>query len=341
MMPRTVPQSGQPKRRFSWPKGMPQIIALLLVLAVDSLVAPHFFQVLLQDGRLFGSPIDILNRAAPVALLAIGMTLVIATGGIDLSVGAVMAIAGATAASMTVAGHSLPVVLLAALGAGALAGLWNGILVAVLKIPPFVATLILMVAGRGVAQLITSGQIVTFDSPALSWLGSGSLLLLPTPVIIAVATLLLFWLFTRRTALGMFIEAVGINIRAAKNAGVNTRIVVMLAYVLSGICAAIAGIIVAADIRGADANNAGLWLELDAILAVVIGGGSLMGGRFNLLLSVVGALIIQGMNTGILLSGFPPELNQVVKAVVVLCVLIVQSPRFIGLLKGVRGRDKT
>ena len=340
-MPRTVPQSGQPKRRFSWPKGMPQIIALLLVLAVDSLVAPHFFQVLLQDGRLFGSPIDILNRAAPVALLAIGMTLVIATGGIDLSVGAVMAISGATAASMTVAGHSLPVVLLAALGAGALAGLWNGILVAVLKIQPFVATLILMVAGRGVAQLITSGQIVTFDSPALSWLGSGSLLLLPTPVIIAVATLLLFWLFTRRTALGMFIEAVGINIRAAKNAGVNTRIVVMLAYVLSGICAAIAGIIVAADIRGADANNAGLWLELDAILAVVIGGGSLMGGRFNLLLSVVGALIIQGMNTGILLSGFPPELNQVVKAVVVLCVLIVQSPRFIGLLKGVRGRDKT
>ncbi|NPD59456.1 galactofuranose ABC transporter, ATP-binding protein YtfT [Klebsiella aerogenes] len=341
MMPRTVPQSGQPKRRFSWPKGMPQIIALLLVLAVDSLVAPHFFQVLLQDGRLFGSPIDILNRAAPVALLAIGMTLVIATGGIDLSVGAVMAIAGATAASMTVAGHSLPVVLLAALGAGALAGLWNGILVAVLKIQPFVATLILMVAGRGVAQLITSGQIVTFDSPALSWLGSGSLLLLPTPVIIAVATLLLFWLFTRKTALGMFIEAVGINIRAAKNAGMNTRIVVMLAYVLSGICAAIAGIIVAADIRGADANNAGLWLELDAILAVVIGGGSLMGGRFNLLLSVVGALIIQGMNTGILLSGFPPELNQVVKAVVVLCVLIVQSPRFIGLLKGVRGRDKT
>ena len=341
MMPRTVPQSGQPKRRFSWPKGMPQIIALLLVLAVDSLVAPHFFQVLLQDGRLFGSPIDILNRAAPVALLAIGMTLVIATGGIDLSVGAVMAIAGATAASMTVAGHSLPVVLLAALGAGALAGLWNGILVAVLKIQPFVATLILMVSGRGVAQLITSGQIVTFDSPALSWLGSGSLLLLPTPVIIAVATLLLFWLFTRKTALGMFIEAVGINIRAAKNAGVNTRIVVMLAYVLSGICAAIAGIIVAADIRGADANNAGLWLELDAILAVVIGGGSLMGGRFNLLLSVVGALIIQGMNTGILLSGFPPELNQVVKAVVVLCVLIVQSPRFIGLLKGVRGRDKT
>ncbi|MDU4002465.1 MAG: galactofuranose ABC transporter, ATP-binding protein YtfT [Pluralibacter gergoviae] len=341
MMPQSVPQAERTKRTFRWPTGTPQIVALLLVLAVDSLVSPHFFQIALQDGRLFGSPIDILNRAAPVALLAIGMTLVIATGGIDLSVGAVMAIAGATAASMVVAGHDLPLVLLAALATGVLAGLWNGILVAVLKIQPFVATLILMVAGRGVAQLITAGQIVTFDAPSLAWLGSGKLLLFPAPVIIALLTLIVFWLFIRKTALGMFIEAVGINIRAAKNAGVNTRLVVMLSYVLSGVCAAIAGVIVAADIRGADANNAGLWLELDAILAVVIGGGSLMGGRFNMLLSVVGALIIQGMNTGILLSGFQPELNQVVKAVVVLCVLVVQSPRFIALLKRGRGHAKT
>ncbi|HAL1611218.1 TPA: sugar ABC transporter permease YjfF [Escherichia coli] len=237
-MPQSLPDTTPPKRRFRWPTGMPQLAALLLVLLVDSLVAPHFWQVVLQDGRLFGSPIDILNRAAPVALLAIGMTLVIATGGIDLSVGAVMAIAGATTAAMTVAGFSLPIVLLSALGTGILAGLWNGILVAILKIQPFVATLILMVAGRGVAQLITSGQIVTFNSPDLSWFGSGSLLFLPTPVIIAVLTLLLFWLLTRKTALGMFIEAVGINIRAAKNAGVNTRIIVMLTYVLSGLCAA-------------------------------------------------------------------------------------------------------
>jgi len=327
-------ETPKPKRRFTWPKGMPQIIALALVLLVDGMVAPHFFQVVVQDGRLFGSPIDILNRAAPVALLALGMTLVIATGGIDLSVGAVMAIAGATAATLTGQAYGLGVVILASLGAGVLAGLWNGILVAILKIQPFVATLILMVAGRGIAQLITSGQIVTFTSPSLAWLGSGSLFYFPTPVIIAVVMLFIFWLLTRKTALGLFIEAVGINIRAAKNVGINTRIIVMLTYVLSGLCAAIAGIIVTADIRGADANNAGLWLELDAILAVVIGGGSLMGGRFNLVLSVVGALIIQGMNTGILLSGFPPELNQVVKAVVVMCVLIVQSSRFITLLKG-------
>lgn len=106
-MPQSLPDTTPPKRRFRWPTGMSQLVALLLVLLVDSLVAPHFWQVVLQDGRLFGSPIDILNRAAPVALLAIGMTLVIATGGIDLSVGAVMAIAGATTAAMTVAGFSL------------------------------------------------------------------------------------------------------------------------------------------------------------------------------------------------------------------------------------------
>ncbi|MFH8134436.1 galactofuranose ABC transporter, ATP-binding protein YtfT [Pantoea osteomyelitidis] len=315
------------------PPGMPQLAALILVLVVDSLVANNFFAIHLQDGRLFGSPIDILNRAAPVALLAIGMTLVIATGGIDLSVGAVMAIAGATAATLTVAGHSLAFVILATLGTGLLCGLWNGVLVALLKIQPFVATLILMVAGRGVAQLITQGQIVTFNSDALGWFGSGSLWLLPVPVWITLLLALLVWLLTRKTALGLFIEAVGINLRAARNAGVNGWLVVMSTYVISGLCAAVAGLIVAADIRGADANNAGLWLELDAILAVVIGGASLMGGRFNLILSLIGALIIQAMNTGILLSGFQPELNQVVKAVVVMCVLLLQSPRFIAMLK--------
>ena len=321
------------RRKFRLPPGLPQIAALILVLLVDSLVANNFFAVHLQDGRLFGSPIDILNRAAPVALLAIGMTLVIATGGIDLSVGAVMAIAGATAATLTVSGHGLTTVIFAALGAGLLCGLWNGVLVALLRIQPFVATLILMVAGRGIAQLITQGQIVTFDSATLGWLGSGSLWLLPVPVWITLAAALLVWLLTRKTALGLFIEAVGINLRAARNAGVTGWLVVMSTYVISGLCAAVAGLIVTADIRGADANNAGLWLELDAILAVVIGGASLMGGRFSLVLSLIGALIIQAMNTGILLSGFPPELNQVVKAVVVMGVLLLQSPRFLAMLK--------
>ncbi|CFQ63542.1 putative sugar transport system permease [Yersinia frederiksenii] len=318
----------QQPRKVKWvlPKGATQFGALAVILLIDSLVAPHFFSIHIQDGRLFGSVIDILNRGAPVALLALGMTLVIATGGIDLSVGAVMAIAGATAATLTSAGYPLVTVLVAALVVGALCGLWNGFLVAVLQIQPIVATLMLMVAGRGIAQLITEGQIVTFDSGGLAKLGSSTLMYMPMSVVIALGMLIIVWLLTRKTALGLFIESVGINLRSARNAGVSTRLVLIAVYVICGICAAVAGIIVTADIRGADANNAGLWLELDAILAVVIGGASLMGGRFNLLLSVIGALIIQGMNTGILLSGYQPEFNLVLKAIVVLAVLVVQSP---------------
>ncbi|MFW5408677.1 galactofuranose ABC transporter, ATP-binding protein YtfT [Pectobacterium brasiliense] len=315
------------KVRLTFTKGVPQLLALVAILLIDSMVAPNFFSLHIQDGRLFGSLIDILNRGAPVALLALGMTLVIATGGIDLSVGAVMAIAGATAATLTAAGHPFPSVLLVALLVGAFCGLWNGFLVAVLQIQPIVATLMLMVAGRGIAQLITEGQIITFDNAGLAKLGSGTLFYLPMPVIIACVMLLALWILTRKTALGLFIESVGINLRSARNAGVSTKLVLVAAYVICGVCAAVAGVIVTADIRGADANNAGLWLELDAILAVVIGGGSLLGGRFNLLLSVVGALIIQSMNTGILLSGYRPEFNLVLKALVVLLVLVMQSPR--------------
>jgi len=310
--------------------GTSQVAALLAILAMNWLVSPQFFEIRLQDGRLFGSLVDVLNRGAPVALLSLGMVLVVAMRGIDLSVGAVMAIAGAIAASLADS-HSLPVVLAAALGAGLLCGLWNGILVAVLGIQPIVATLILMVAGRGIAQLITEGRIVTFTSPSLAWFGGGSVLGLPPPVILTLAMLVLTLVIVRGTALGLLIEATGANAKASALAGVGTRLITIATYVWCGLCAALAGVVAAADILGADANNAGLWLELDAILAVVIGGTSLLGGRFSLVLAVVGALIIQAMNTGILLSGFPPETNLIVKAMVVLAVLLAQSPRLSAL----------
>jgi galactofuranose transport system permease protein len=309
--------------------GTPQILAFLTILVVDRLVSPQFFDIRLQDGRLFGSLVDVFNRGAPVALLSLGMVLVIATRGIDLSVGAVMAIAGAVAASL-VDSHSVPVALGAALGVGLLCGLWNGFLVAVLRIQPIVATLILMVAGRGIAQLITEGRIVTFSSPSLAWFGNGSVLGIPAPVAITLGMLLLTLLLVRGTALGMLIEAIGANARASELAGIGTSAITIAAYVWCGLCSAVAGIISAADILGADANNSGLWLELDAILAVVIGGTSLFGGRFSLVLAALGALIIQAMNTGILLSGYRPEFNLVVKAVVVIAVLLMQSPRFAG-----------
>ena len=212
--------------------------------------------------------------------------------------------------------------------AGILCGLWNGILVAYFDIQPIVATLILMVSGRGIAQLITSGQIAIFNNQNLAFVGKGVLFGFPFPIYISIIVFAIVYLFIRRTALGMLIESVGSNDKASFYAGIDAAQVKLLAYVIAGICAALAGLIITADIQGADANNAGLWLELDAILAVVIGGTSLNGGRFYLVLSVLGALIIQSVETGILTSGLPPTFNLVVKAFVILTVLLLQSKIF-------------
>ncbi|MDX0693449.1 ABC transporter permease [Sinorhizobium medicae] len=307
---------------------LPQCIALVIIVIAISIVFPGFLNLQIQNGRLYGSLIDILNRGAPVVLLAIGMTVVIATKGIDLSVGAVMAICGAVAASLITSGHSVAETLLATLAIGILCGIWNGVLVAFLDIQPIIATLVLMVAGRGIAQLITEGTILTFNEPGLIFIGSGSFFGLPMPIVIWLVFGLLVAVLVRRTALGMLIEAIGINRQASTLSGVLTPVLLVAAYVLSGLCAAIAGIIAAADIRGADANNAGLWLELDAILAVVVGGTSLLGGRFSIAASVLGAIIIQAINTGILLSGFPPEFNLIIKAAIIIFILVLQSPRF-------------
>lgn len=305
----------------------PQVIALIALLALVTAVYPSFLSISVTDGRLVGPLIDVIKRAAPVALLATGMTLVIATRGIDLSVGTIMAICGAVAAAAISAGWGLPVAIMLAFAAGALAGLWNGTLVAIIGIQPFVATLILMTMGRGIAQLITEGRILTFTDAGFAWLGSGTLLGLPVPAWLWMITALLVTLLMRRSALGLLIEAIGINRRASALAGVNANVLLIAVYIASGLCAALAGLIVTADIRGADANNAGLWLELDAILAVVIGGNSLLGGRFSIAASIIGALIIQTITTGIRLAGFPSEYNLVIKAVLVLIILVLQSPR--------------
>lgn len=184
-----------------------------------------------------------------------------------------------------------------------------------------------MVGGRGIAQMITEGRILTFSHEGFAFFGAGNVLAVPTPIVIWICTGIAFGLLVRRTALGLLIEAIGINRPASALAGVNARVLLIAVYVASGLCAAIAGIIVTADIRGADANNAGLWLELDAILAVVIGGTSLLGGRFSIAASLLGALIIQTIDTGILLAGFPSEFNLVIKAGLVVVILVLQSPK--------------
>jgi simple sugar transport system permease protein len=314
------------------------LATLLLIVLGDRLISPNFFNIrtvtdVIYGAHYSGSVIDILKNAAPILLLATGMSLVIATKGIDLSVGAVIAICGAVAATL-VGKHELPPVLpvplimLISIGVGALCGLWNGILIAFFDIQPIVATLILMVAGRGIAQMITQATIATFVNKDLAFLGLGYVFGLPIAIFIAIGVLLLVYVLVRRTAIGLMIESVGANDKASYYVGINARLIKLFVYVISGMCAAIAGLIITANIRGADANNGGLYSEMDAILAVVIGGASFNGGRFYLGLSAIGVLVIQSMNTGILISGIQPEFNLVVKAVVVLIILLIQSESF-------------
>jgi ribose/xylose/arabinose/galactoside ABC-type transport system permease subunit len=200
--------------------------------------------------------------------------------------------------------------------------------VAGMGMQPIIATLILMVAGRGIAQLITNGQIITVYYKPFFFLGGGYLLGLPFSVFIAAAVFLAMYLAATRTALGLFIQAVGINPAAARMAGVRARRLVMGAYAVCGLCAGLAGIIICSNVKSADGNNAGQLLELDAILAVTLGGTLLTGGRFSLVGSVIGALIIQTLTYAIYSLGVPPEINLVVKAVVVFAVMLLQSAEF-------------
>lgn len=314
--------------KMFWP-----LVVLILILVINLFFDPNFLQIEMRNGRFAGSLIDIINRGAPLMLITIGMTLVIATSGIDLSVGSVVAISGAMA-SVTVAdatNGSLSPLFLAiflALGLSVLVGAWNGLLVSRVGVQPIVATLILMTAGRGLAQLITGGQITTVYYDAYSFIGGGYLFAIPFSVYIVVAVLLIALYLTKRTSLGMFIQSVGTNPDASRLSGINSKNILLMVYMFSGLCAGIAGLILSSNVSAADGNNAGLWFELDAILAVVIGGTALTGGRFNIPGAIVGALIIQSLTTTIYSIGIPAETEMAVKAVVVIIVMLLQSPEF-------------
>jgi simple sugar transport system permease protein len=258
-------------------------------------------------------------------VLALGMTLVIATGGIDLSVGSVMAIVGAVAATMLQKGQSLPVVLLASLGVGFLCGLVNGLLVCWARIQPIVATLVLMVAGRGIAQVISNGEQVQILDKHFVFLGNGFLAGLPFAPVFVTALYGVVWLWLRRSATGLFIEATGDNETASRFAGLATARVRCLAYIASGLCAAVAGLLSASFISDADPLTAGQNMELDAIFAVVIGGTALSGGRFNLLGSYLGAILLQTLTITMYFVGVASAVAPVPKAVLIIVVCLMQS----------------
>ncbi len=304
-------------------------IALLALIAIATLLTPNFLALGWSGSRLTGSLIDILKNGAPVLLLAIGMTLVIASGGIDLSVGSVMALSG-VAAALLISEHSAsaPVAIAAGLGAGLLAGILNGLLVALGRVQPIVATLVTLVALRGLAQALSDDQKARFDAPAFESVARGAFLALPIPFWLAAGVGVLVAFVLRRTAFGMYLEAVGVNPRAAFLCGLRVPAIRLAVYAFSGLCAALAGLIAAADIAEADVANAGLYLELDAILAVAIGGTATSGGRPMLGGAILGALVIQTLRVALLSAGIPEEHGLVLKAIAALAVCAAQSPAF-------------
>jgi simple sugar transport system permease protein len=340
-----------------WP-----IVAWVIILIFDAIINPNFFKLGIMNDpiwgtHLYGNIVDIFNNGAPLMLVAIGMTLVIATGGVDLSVGAVIAISAAMGAVLinpalgnklisneiltkNATNTPLPIIILADLAAGTLCGLWNGLLVSRGKIQPMVATLILMVAGRGIAQLITNGQIMTIYYTPYFWFGNGYILGLPVSIYIVALVLIIGFVLVRKTSIGLFIESVGINAKSAYHSGIDEKNVKLFAYAFCGFCGAIAGLILSSYVHSADGNNNGLNYELDAILAVVMGGTLMTGGRFNLLASAVGALVIWTFTVTVYQLGVPANCLLAAKAVLVLIVILLYSDymkRFLNRLSRQRG----
>ncbi|SEH24928.1 ABC transporter permease [Selenomonas sp. KH1T6] len=311
------------------------VVALAVLLTFNALFVDGFMTIqLTEDGRLYGRLIDILNRSCSLVILSLGMTFVIATAGIDISVGAVVAISAAVVCSLIggrgdgVAETPMFLAILAAIGVGIFCGIWNGLLVAKFKIQAMVATLILMTAGRGVAQLMTGGQIITVYYKPFEYISGvipGNIL--PTNIFIALAMVLLVAFLMKKTSIGLFIQSVGINPTAARYAGINVTMVIFLVYAFSGLCAGVSGLIESSLIRAADANNAGLNMEMDAILAVALGGTLLSGGKFYIGGSVVGAITIQTLTTTMYALGVSSDQLPVVKAVAVIIICLIQSKK--------------
>jgi len=325
-----------------WP-----LVAWVIILLLNVIFQPEFFKIGIIDDpvygkHLYGNLVDVFNNGAPLILVSIGMTLVIATGGIDLSVGAVIAISAAMGAVLinpalgnklisneiltrNATNTPLPLIILATLAAGVVCGLWNGFLVSRARIQPMVATLILMVGGRGIAQLITNGQIMTIYYTPYFWFGNGYILGLPVSIYIVVAVLILSWILVRKTSIGLFIESVGINAKSSYFSGIDEKNVKLLVYAFCGLCAAIAGLILSSYVHSADGNNNGLDYELDAILAVVMGGTLMSGGRFSLLSSAIGAVVIWTFTLTMYTFGVPANALLAGRAVLVLIVILLYS----------------
>ncbi|CAH0225992.1 ABC transporter permease [Microbacterium foliorum] len=309
------------------------IVAILALLALNVIKDPTYLALSINpnNGNLVGNLVDILRQAAPVMMIAIGMSLVIATGGIDLSVGSLMAVAGAVSMEfLSAAGDSFGAALAAvglALVIAGILGAVNGLLVAYVGLQPFIATLVLMLAGRGIAKVITGGQNTTASNDSFRWIANGFVIGIPVVFILAVLIVIAVGWVVRRSALGLMIEAIGINPKASRMAGIKPKGLLLTAYIMSGILAGVAGIMSVGSVMTVDISRTGYQLELDAILAVVIGGASLAGGKFSLSGAFVGALLIATLDKTVLYLGVSSSATPAFKAIVIVVLCLLQSQR--------------
>lgn len=302
------------KQWQGWLRRMGPAIAVLLLGLALSILSDRFLTV--------NNILNVLRQVSINAIIASGMTLVILTGGIDLSVGSVLALSAAITASVAASGQSTLIALLAGLAVGAVLGLLNGIIIARGRVAPFVATLATMTIARGLTLVYTDGRPITGITPALRSLGTGYLGPIPVPVVITAVVIGLTYLLLNHTPTGRFLYGIGSNEEASRFAGIPVQRVKSLAYVLAGLASALAGIILTGRLNSAQ-PTAGTGFELDAIAAVVLGGTSLTGGAGSILGTVVGALIIGILDNGLNLLNVPSFYQQVAKGVVILVAVLL------------------
>ncbi|EOX4451898.1 ribose ABC transporter permease [Vibrio alginolyticus] len=296
------------------------LIALIFLIVVVSFLNPNFFTV---DNIL-----NILRQTSVNAIIAVGMTLVILTAGIDLSVGSVLALCGAFAASMIALEVPVLVAVPTALFAGAALGAISGIIIAKGKVQAFIATLVTMTLLRGVTMVYTEGRPIstgfTDTADAFAWFGTGYALGIPVPVWLMVVVFAAAWYLLNHTRFGRYVYALGGNESATRLSGINVDRVKIGVYAICGMLAALAGIIVTSRLSSAQ-PTAGMGYELDAIAAVVLGGTSLMGGKGRIMGTLIGALIIGFLNNALNLLDVSSYYQMIAKAVVILLAVLVDN----------------
>jgi ribose/xylose/arabinose/galactoside ABC-type transport system permease subunit len=292
------------------------LFALLGLCVLLWILTPHFLTV--------SNLLNVMQQTAINAVLAVGMTFVIVSGGIDLSVGSIVAISGVVLASALHAGWPAPLAILLGLLVGAGCGLANGLLITRGRLPPFIATLGMMSIARGGALVYTEGRPISEFESGFRWLSTGKLLEVPVPVLLTALTYVAASVVLTRTPFGRYVYAIGGNEEATRLSGVAVRFHKTLVYVMAGAMSALAAVLLTARLNSAQ-PNAGLMYELDAIAATVIGGTSLLGGEGTLGGTLVGALIIGVLRNGLNLLGVSAHLQQIVIGVVIIGAVLIDS----------------